>query len=204
VCASYIYLSVKNEKKTYAALKRWRPVVTLISSMCTASTGAGGLQVLYWGPKVLEPLLINPVISEIILTISPLSAAFISLIFLYDDRNGRRPLVITAACLAVGGSLLLSILLVVFVKLPWHGPMIGLRWLLGLPGAIGAIASSAGWQLMVISLLPLIVCEATPTHSRSRALAMLTATSVIYAPVTLIGFDTAYDNAGAIGPALLM
>jgi len=203
-CVALVADSYKTATKTYESLKRWRPVVTLFSSMCTASTAAGGLQVLYWGPKVLEPLLISPVVSEVLLTLSPLTAAFISILILMDDRNGRRTLVITGACLVVGGSLLLSLLLVVFSHLPWHGPMIGLRWLLGLPGAIGAIASSAGWQLMVISLLPCLVSEATPAHARCRALAMLTATSVIYAPFTLVGFDTARDNAGAIGPALLM
>jgi hypothetical protein len=81
---------------------------------------------------------------------------------------------------------------------------VGLHWLLGVPGVLGAACASAGWQLLVISLLPLLVCEATPNHSRCRALAVLTATSVIYAPVTLVGFDTAKDNAGALGPALLM
>ena len=32
-------------KYVYAALGKWRPVISLLSSLCTASTGAGGLQV---------------------------------------------------------------------------------------------------------------------------------------------------------------
>ena len=65
-------------------------------------------QVIYWGPLVLEPLLLGPVAAEVILTLAPLAAGVSLAIFAADDRLlGRRPLVITGAALIVAGSVLL-------------------------------------------------------------------------------------------------
>jgi MFS family permease len=196
--------------RAWLGLQRWRPVLTLLSSVCTASLGAGGLQVIYWGPKVLAPCLISPAVAEGILTAAPLAGAVGAAWAASDDRLvGRRPLVVLAAALVVGGSLLLACLLVFFAQLPWHGPAYGLRWLLGVPGALGAAAAAAGWFTLVGALLPLLVCEATPTHARARALAALLAATVIYGPWTLVAFGAAKaGNAvgadSALGGALLL
>jgi len=115
--------------RTWLGLQRWRPVLTLLSSICTASLGAGGLQIIYWGPKVLEPCLLSPAVAETILTIAPLACASGVAWAVSDDRQvGRRPLAVLSAGLVVGGSLLLALLLVFFAQLPWHGPGYVLRY----------------------------------------------------------------------------
>jgi len=115
--------------RAWLGLQRWRPVLTLLSSICTASLGAGGLQVIYWGPKVLEPCLLSPAVAETILTVAPLACASGVAWAVSDDRQvGRRPLAVLSAGLVVGGSLLLALLLVFFAQLPWHGPGYVLRY----------------------------------------------------------------------------
>jgi hypothetical protein len=177
------------------ALRKWRPIVSLLSSICTASHSVGGLQVLYWGSMIAEPLLLSPVATDGIIAFSlVLSSAFIAG-FAADDRVvGRRSLTVASSTILVTGTLLLAILLIIDARLFWHDVddtvhdngsidddesqdytmRISATWKLCLQLlATTAIASCvAGWQALVVSLLPLLVCEATPTVARSRAVAL--------------------------------
>ena len=191
---------------SFSSFRKWRPVVSLISSLCTASHSCCALELLYWENRITGALAVSSHTMGLAVTAALVISSATIVILVADDKCGRLPYVVGSSSLLVGGGCL-SALLLIGISMASHEFGSVIHWLA--PPCLFAITSSiAGWQALVFTLLPLLVCEITPTSVRVRAMALLTATSAVYAPLTLYGFShsqyTMPMSNKSMGPPLLL